>query len=116
MEMKNGTGWKACRNEAEGICGAEVVLQGSWELYEISTEVFDALNSRMRSSDAEKLIRSGRRLYKHVNDRCGPPYTVVLDENYARWCPWAAPQASDANAWNAALTKAASALFAPEDP
>lgn len=24
-----------------------------------------------------------------VNDRCGPPYHIVFDQNYRELCPWA---------------------------
>ena len=34
------------------------------------------------------LITEGRKLYMEVIDRCGPPYTIVLDEDYKRLCPW----------------------------
>ncbi|MBQ9368545.1 MAG: hypothetical protein IJT83_12255 [Victivallales bacterium] len=42
MKMKEGTGWKACYNEEKGVYGAEVIFQGSWDLYEISGSVFTA--------------------------------------------------------------------------
>lgn len=31
----------------------------------------------------------GRHLYMSVNDRCGPPYTVVFDSDYETLCLWA---------------------------
>ena len=40
-------------------------------------------------SEAERLIRTGRHLYMAVDDRCGPPYTVILDSDYKEICPWA---------------------------
>lgn len=30
-----------------------------------------------------------RHLYMSVNDRCGPPYTIVFDDDYEKLCPWA---------------------------
>ena len=87
MEYKEGLGWKACRTDG-GKCGAEVIDQGSWDLFEITADVFGRLNKHMSCREAEDLIRTGRHLYMHVNDRCGPPYTVVLDDDYAEYCPW----------------------------
>ena len=96
MKIKEGTGWKACHNEEKGIYGAEIIFQGSFDLYEISGAVFNSLTKKIGSSEAEESIRSGRHLYSHVNDRCGPPYTVVLDDDYAEYCPWAgAPKRKD---------------------
>ena len=69
MKMKEGLGWKACHNEAKGVYGAEVIFQGSWNLYEISASVFDSLSKNMASAEAERLITTGRCLYSHVNDR-----------------------------------------------
>ena len=36
MQIKEGLGWKAGYNDAKNVYGAEVVFQGSWDLYEIS--------------------------------------------------------------------------------
>ena len=32
--MKEGSGWKACYNDEKGVYGAEIMFQGSWNLYE----------------------------------------------------------------------------------
>ena len=58
--MKEGIGWKACYNEEKGVYGAEVVFQGSWNLYEISGSVFNSLSKNMDSNEAEKLIQKAR--------------------------------------------------------
>ncbi len=87
VKMKEGIGWKACYNEQKGFYGAEFMFQESWNLYEISGSVFNSLSKNMGSTEAEQLIMTGRCLYTHVNDRCGPPYTIVLDDDYADYCP-----------------------------
>jgi len=111
MKMKEGTGWKACYNEEKGVYGAEVVFQGSWSLYEISGSVFSSLSKNMDSREAERLIMTGRCLYSHVNDRCGPPYTIVLDDDYAVYCPWMGESKPVGKTWNKELTDAAVELF-----
>ena len=114
MQMKEGIGWKAGYNEKKGVYGAEVIDQGSWSLYEISAAVYSSLNKNMRGSDAEALIESGRRLYMHVNDRCGPPYTVVLDDDYGIYCPWMVKSQPVGKVWDDALTDAAVEVFESE--
>ena len=111
MKMKEGTGWKACYNEEKGVYGAEVMFQGSWNLYEISGSVFSSLSKNMDSREAERLIQTGRCLYTHVNDRCGPPYTSVLDDDYAVYCPWMADSKPVGKTWNKELTDAAVELL-----
>jgi hypothetical protein len=114
MQMKEGTGWKACYNEKKGVYGAEVMFQGSWDLYEISAAVFSQLSKNMSGSEAEALILSGRRLYSHVNDRCGPPYTIVLDDDYGDYCPWMAEAKPVGKTWSDEMTDAAVELFESE--
>ena len=113
MQMKEGMGWKACYNDKKGVYGAEVVFQGSWDLYEISGAVFNSLTKNMSSSSAEELIQTGRRLYSHVNDRCGPPYTIVLDDDYADYCPWMG-KPKEKEVWSKEMTDAAVELFESE--
>ena len=38
--------------------------------------------------EAWRLIHNGRHLFMSVDDRCGPPYTVILDSDYEKLCPW----------------------------
>ncbi len=114
MKMKEGSGWKACYDEKTGRCGAEVIFQGSWDLYEISAGVFSQLSARMSGSEAEELIQSGRRLYSHVNDRCGPPYTIVFDDDYALYCPWMGKAKPVGKTWSDDMTDAAVELFESE--
>ena len=114
MQMKEGPGWKACFNEGKGVYGAEVIFQGSWELYEISAAIFHQLSRGTGGGETEALIRTGRRLYLHVNDRCGPPYTVVLDDDYADYCPWMAESKPVGKTWDPVLTDAAVESFESE--
>ncbi|MBR0460044.1 MAG: hypothetical protein IJJ26_12470 [Victivallales bacterium] len=114
MKMKEGLGWKACFNEEKGVYGAEIMFQGSWNLYEISGSVFNSLNKNMSSSQVEELIQSGRRLYSHVNDRYSPPYTIVLDDDYAIYCPWMAESKPAGKTWSKEMTDAAVELFESE--
>ena len=114
MQIKEGMSWKACYNEKNNVYGAEIVFQGSRDLYEIPAAVYNSLTKNMSSSDAERLIQTGRHLYAHVNDRCGPPYTVVLDDDYVVYCPWAGGKQPDGKTWGAALTDAAVELFESE--
>ena len=114
MKLKEGTGWKACYNEDTGLYGAEVMFQGSWDLYEISAAVYGSLSKSMPGSEAEELICSGRRLYSHVNDRYSPPYNIVLDEDYADYCPWMKKAEPVGKTWDTELTDAAVELFESE--
>ena len=111
MKMKEGISWKACYNDEKGVYGAEVVFQGSWDLYEISASVYDSLSKNMADSEAEKLIKSGRCLYSHVNDLCGPPYNIVLDDDYAIYCPWMGQANPVGKTWSDEMTDAAVELF-----
>ena len=111
MKIKEGTGWKACYNEEKGVYGAEVMFQGSWSLYEITAAVFNSLSKNMAGGEAERLIQTGRCLYSHVNDRCGPPYTIVLDEDYAVYCPWMGESKPVGKTWSKEMTDAAVELL-----
>ena len=37
----------------------------------------------------EAIMYDGRKMYMSVDDRCGPPYTIVFDDDYEKLCPWA---------------------------
>ena len=113
MQIKEGLGWKAGYNDVKNVYGAEVVFQGSWDCYEISAEIYNRLAKGMSGSEAEALITTGRHLYMHVNDRMGPPYSVVLDEDYRDYCPWMGSPAK-AEVWSEELTDAAVELFESE--
>jgi len=113
MEFKEGIGWKACRDGAGGRCTAEYGGSGDYHLYEITEELFARLESGMTESEAGTIIREGRHLYMDVNDRCGPPYTVVFDDDYRALCPWASIVGGE-HVWPKALTDAAVEVFSSE--
>ena len=113
MKIKEGTGWKAGYNEEKNVYGAEIIFRGSWDLYEISADVFSQLYDKMDGSAAEELITTGRRVYSHNNDGYNPPYNVVLDDDYEIYCPWAQKNPVG-KTWSAELTDAAVELFESE--
>ena len=88
MQFKSGMGWKAGYDEKTGNCAAETGGPGAYDLYEISKETFDLLDPENDGASRD-LIYKGRHLYMDVNDRCGPPYTIVFDDDYEKLCPWA---------------------------
>lgn len=81
--------------------------------YEITKETFEALSDGMRDEEMCRLICEGRHLYMDVDDRCGPPYTVVFDDDYKTLCPWAHVVGGE-HVWPAELTDAAVELFESE--
>ena len=113
MIFKKGDGWTAAYDEATGIYTAERGGCGYYHLYEITKETFDLLEDGMSDRDTYKLIGEGRHLYMDVNDRGGPPYTVIFDDDYEKLCPWA-NVVSSGKVWPAELTDAAVELFASE--
>ena len=114
MQFKEGIGWKACYDEKRKLYTAETGGSGNYDLYQITKEIYDRIGAiDMDDSDSLRLIYSGRHLYMDVNDRCGPPYTVVLDNEYRDLCPWANIVCSG-HVWGEALTDAAVELFASE--
>ena len=59
------------------------------------------------------LYEEGRHLFMSVDDRCGPPYTVIFDDDYEKLCPWSDAVVSG-KTWDDALTDAAVEVFASE--
>ena len=113
MTFKKGCGWKACHDEERDLYTAERSGCGYYHLYEITAEIFDALQEEMSDADSCHLITEGRHLYMDVDDRCGPPYTVVLDDDYEKLCPWA-NVVSSGRVWPDELTDAAVEIFESE--
>ncbi|MBP5417936.1 MAG: hypothetical protein J6Y58_10500 [Clostridiales bacterium] len=113
MQFKEGSGWRACFDEKTGIYTAERKGCGYHDLYEITEEIFKGLVDGMSDEDTYKLITEGRHLYMDVNDRCGPPYTVVFDDDYEKLCPWAHVKSSG-RVWPDELTDAAVEIFESE--
>ena len=115
MQFKSGCGWKACYDSKTGLYTAETSGPGAYDLYEITAEIFNQLQTgEMDDSACRQLIYSGRHLYMDVNDRCGPPYTVVFDEDYRAMCPWA-NIVGGSHVWGKELTDAAVEFFASEE-
>ena len=48
-----------------------------------------------------------------VDDRGGPPYTIVFDDDYEKLCPWA-DAVKSGEVWSDELTDAAVELFDSE--
>jgi len=113
MEFKKGCGWKACYDRERNLYTAERGGMGAYHLYEITKEIYDQLKDGADDSDVYKLIGDGRHLYMDVNDRCGPPYTVVFDHDYEKLCPWA-NVVSSGHEWPDELTDAAVEIFESE--
>ena len=113
MEFKQGLGWKACYDEQRGLYTAKRSGCGQLDLYEITKEIYDALKDDMSDMDSYQLIHKGRHLYMDVDDRCGPPYTVILDHDYEMLCPWA-NVAKSKRVWSDELTDAAVEIFESE--
>lgn len=113
MEFKKGCDWKACFDKERNLYTVERSGPGYYHLYEITEEIYNALQEDMSDIDSYHLIDSGRHLYMDVDDRCGPPYTVVLDNDYEKLCPWA-NAVSSGKVWPDELTDAAVELFESE--
>lgn len=113
MLFKKGSGWKACfDSESEKYFGEYGGIQ-DYHLFEITKEIFEKLDKKMRESEAGSIMREGRHLYMSVNDRCGPPYTIVFDDDYKKLCPWA-DAVKSGKIWSDELTDAAVELFESE--
>ena len=113
MLFKNGSGWKACFDENTERYFGEYGGFRDYQLYEITKELFDSLDEKMTESKAGSIMCQGRRMYMAVDDRCGPPYTIVFDDDYARLCPWA-DVVKTGEVWPDELTDAVIDLFESE--
>ena len=112
MEFKQGNGWRCCYDPETGSYTAETGGGCNHNLYEITKEIYDHVDD----PDVKwptSLIAKGRHLYMTVNDKCGPPYTVILDSDYQKICPWAKTTTSG-DIWPDELTDAAVEIFASE--
>ena len=113
MKHKEGYGWKAWNDEDNDRYFGEYGGGMSYNLFELTKEQYDSLDKSMTESDASTIMYEGRHLYMSVNDRCGPPYTVVFDDEYEKLCPWA-NVVSGGKVWPDALTDAAVEVFESE--
>ena len=112
MIFKEGLGWKCCYDPETGFYTAKTGCCGNIDLYEITKEIFDRVDDLGIESPSE-LIRQGRHLFMSVDDRCGPPYTVVIDDDYEKICPWAQPR-TVGKVWSEELTDVAVEIFESE--
>lgn len=113
MQFKKGYGWKACYDEERGRYFGEYGGIQEYNLYELTKEQYDVLDKKMKESDAGTIMHEGRHLYMSIDDRCGPPYTIVFDDDYEKLCPWA-DIVKSGTAWPDELTDAAMEIFASE--
>ena len=113
MIFKKGSGWTACHDEENGRYFGEYGGIQSYHLYELTEDQFNQLDEKMNESDATIIMYEGRHLYMSVDDRCGPPYTIVFDDEYEKLCPWAKVMKSG-KVWPDELTDAAVELFESE--
>ena len=115
MQFLEGSGWKACFDEDRKLYTAKTSVPGAFNLYEIDADTYKTLSGRSLSDDeAYCMIHDkGRHLYMDVDDRCGPPYTVVFDDDYKALCPWTNVPGGE-NIWPEELTDAAVELFDSE--
>ncbi len=89
MQFKNGSGWKACYDEENGRYFGEYGGTQSYYLFELTKETYDQLDEKTSEADASDIMYGNRKMYMSVDDRCGPPYTIVFDDDYEKLCPWA---------------------------
>ena len=113
MLFKKGSGWKACFDSHSGRYFGEYGGIQEYHLYEITKELFDRLDEKMTEGDAGSIMYEGRHMYMAVDDRCGPPYTIVFDDDYEKLCPWASVMKSG-TVWPNALTDVVVELFESE--
>lgn len=113
MQIKEGDGWKAVYDEETGRYFGEYGGIMSYNLYELTEEQFGQLDETMTEGDASMIMYEGRHLYMSVDDRCGPPYTVVFDSDYETLCPWARARKSG-RVWSDELTDVAVEIFESE--
>ncbi|MBP5279190.1 MAG: hypothetical protein J6Z03_01790 [Erysipelotrichaceae bacterium] len=113
LQFKEGIGWKACFDGERDYYSAESGGTMAYDLYEIDKDLYDQLDENMTESEADMIISQGRHLYMSVDDRCGPPYDVAFDSDYAKLCPWAKVMKSG-HQWSKELTDAAVEIFESE--
>ncbi len=115
MHFKEGDGWRCCYDSDRELYTAETGGGQNHTLYEITKEIYDHVDD----PDAEwywpyRLIGKGRHLYMAVDDRCGPPYTIVFDEDYQTLCPWAKTSVRG-KVWDEEMTDAVVEVLASEE-
>ena len=104
MEFKEGSGWKCCYDPQRGLYTAQTGGGVNCTLYEITKEIYDHIDDPDVKWPA-RLLGDGRKLFTSVNDRCGPPYTIVFDSDYKELCPWS-DAAFSGRTWSDEMTDA----------
>ncbi len=104
MEFKEGPGWKCCYDPQRGLYTAQTGGGVNCTLYEITKEIYDHIDDPDVKWPA-RLLGDGRKLFMSVNDRCGPPYTIVFDSDYKELCPWS-DAAFSGRKWSDEMTDA----------
>ncbi|MBR7020974.1 MAG: hypothetical protein IKI15_07960 [Lachnospiraceae bacterium] len=112
MEFKKGSGWKCCYDPETGRYTAQIGGGVNCDLYEITKEIYDQVDAPGVEWPS-RLICEGRHLFMSVDDRCGPPYTVILDSDYEKLCPWSDAVVSG-RTWDADFTDAVVEVMASE--
>jgi hypothetical protein len=112
MEFKEGGGWKCCYDPESGRYTAQIGGGVNCDLYEITKEIYEQVDNP-NVEWPTRLICEGRHLFMSVDDRCGPPYTVVFDPDYEKICPWS-DQVVSGKTWDDDATDAAVEVLASE--
>ncbi len=113
MEFKKGNGWRCCYDPETGLYTAETGGGINHNLFEITKEIYDHIDDPDVDMPVGMIYKGGRHLYMTVNDRCGPPYTVILDSDYKKLCPWA-KTVTTGYVWEDDITDEAVEVFASE--
>ena len=113
MQSKKGSGWEAWYDDENGRWFGEYGGILSYHLYELTKEQYEMLDEETSERDASRIMYEGRHLFMSVDDRCGPPYTIVFDDDYEKLCPWAKAIESG-KIWPDELTDAAVEIFESE--
>lgn len=112
MEFKEGPGWKCCFDPEKGLYTAQTGGGVNCTLYEITKEIYDHVDDPELDWPT-RLIDDGRKLFMSVDDRCGPPYTIVFDSDYKELCPWSNAIVSGRK-WSDEMTDAVVEVLASE--
>jgi hypothetical protein len=112
MEFKEGGGWKCCYDPETERYTAQIGGGVNCDLYEITKEIYEQVDNP-NVEWPTRLICEGRHLFMSVDDRCGPPYTVVFDPDYEKICPWS-DQVVSGKTWDDDATDAAVEVLASE--
>ncbi len=89
----NSCSWKVCHDKSIGLYTAEVSFGGaggsSYQLFQITKEIFDQVGT-LEDDDykSERLIKTGRELFRYDNSKYAPSDFIVFDGSYVQMCPW----------------------------